>query len=466
MAEAEKRPEPTPGKGKAFFDRADQVAESGNWDFAIQLYLEGIRREPANLDRGHVPLRDVGLKRKMQGGKSAGLLEQLKRRGGKEPVEALVNAEYLLSKNPGKLGHMVSLFKAARKVEDRGLIRWICDLLLESMRQAKRPNKHICVMLAEAYADIEEFSSAVQVCDLAVRAYPNDAALADKAKDLSARDTIKQGRYDGETSFVESVRDMEKQVELAQQDQLAQSRTFIEREIDKARSEYESNPSVPGKIDGLVDALLKLEEEGYENTAVDVLRRGYADTKQYRFKMRMDDVKVRQMKREINRLRQQGDQQASLEAARKLLGFELGMYAEQASQYPTDLSIKFELGRRQLIAGQVDEAIASLQQAQRDPKRRILATTLLGKGFARKGWHREAVETFQRALELEPGEERAKELHYDLGESLEATQEHEKALEHFSHVAQMDYNYRDVRERIEALRKKIDSGPGGAAASP
>ena len=26
---------PTPGKGKAFFDRADQVAESSNWDFAI-----------------------------------------------------------------------------------------------------------------------------------------------------------------------------------------------------------------------------------------------------------------------------------------------------------------------------------------------------------------------------------------------------------------------------------------------
>ena len=42
-----------PGKGQAFFDRADQVAETGNWDFAIEMYLQGIEREPDNIERGH-----------------------------------------------------------------------------------------------------------------------------------------------------------------------------------------------------------------------------------------------------------------------------------------------------------------------------------------------------------------------------------------------------------------------------
>ena len=36
----------TAGKGKAFFDRGDQVAETGNWDFAIEMYLQGIGRDP------------------------------------------------------------------------------------------------------------------------------------------------------------------------------------------------------------------------------------------------------------------------------------------------------------------------------------------------------------------------------------------------------------------------------------
>ncbi len=69
MSEDEKSANPGPDKGKAFFDRADQVAETGNWDFAIEMYLEGLRREPDNLQRGHQKLREVSLHRKVQGGK-------------------------------------------------------------------------------------------------------------------------------------------------------------------------------------------------------------------------------------------------------------------------------------------------------------------------------------------------------------------------------------------------------------
>ena len=64
MTQADKSTDQSTGKGKAFFDRGDQVAETGNWDFAIQMYLEGIRREPGNIARGHQPLRQVSLKRK------------------------------------------------------------------------------------------------------------------------------------------------------------------------------------------------------------------------------------------------------------------------------------------------------------------------------------------------------------------------------------------------------------------
>ena len=74
---------PTGKGGKAFFDRADQVAETGNWDFAIELYIEGIQREPGNIQRGHQPLREVALKRTASGGKPAGFMEKHKP-GGKK----------------------------------------------------------------------------------------------------------------------------------------------------------------------------------------------------------------------------------------------------------------------------------------------------------------------------------------------------------------------------------------------
>ncbi len=455
MANQNDEQEAANGKGKAFFDRGDQVAETGNWDFAIEMYLEGIRREPGNLQRGHQPLREVSLKRKAQGGKSAGLMEGMKHKGGKEPVDALVNAEYLLAKDPGKVAHMAAVLKAAQRLEEVGLVKWIADIIFEVMRRAKRPNKRVLALITEAYSLIQEYTSAVQACDRALQISPNDGSLQEMAKDLSARATIQQGQYDGEGTFVKSVRDLGRQMELAQRDHLAQSRQFLEGDVEKTRAEYEESPQEPGRIGAYVDALTKFEEEGYENEAMDVLKKAHADTGTYRFKMRLDDVKVRQMRRRFNKLKSSGQGELAMKLARELLAYELKMYAERAENYPTDLSMKFELGRRQLTAGQIDGAIGSLQQARRDPKRRIQALTYLGQAFGKKEWHHEAVETYEGALELEPSEERAKELHYSLALELKAMDERGKALEHFSQVAQMDYTYRDVREQIEALRKEI-----------
>jgi len=447
------------GKGSKFFDRGDEVAETGNWDFAIKMYLEGLRREPDNLERGHRPLREVALKRAAQGGKSAGIMEKLKHAGGKEPLDAMLNAEYLLAKEPGSISHMVALHKAARKLDEPVVVKWVGEIVLEVMRQAKKPNKQICQMLANDFQDIEEYDLAVAACDVALQAFPNDGELGAMAKNLSASSTIKHGRYDGESDFTKSVADMDKQMALSQKDHYVQQREVLERDIQQAQAEYEESPNVPGKIDALVDALLKIEEEAFENTAVEVLEKAYRESKAYRFKMRRDDVRIRQMKRRYRELREAGEEAQARAAAKALLDFELGSYAERAANYPTDYAIKFELGRRQLLVGQIEEAISSLQQAQRDARHRIQALNLLGKAFARKGWHRQAVENYEKALQFEPREERSKELHYNLAEALETMGDKEKALDHLSAVAQMEYTYKDVRDRVERLRKELEAAP-------
>jgi hypothetical protein len=61
--------ESKPNAGKKFFDHGDQVALTGNWDFAIEMYAMGIRWEPSNMERGWHKLREVAMKRKAQGGK-------------------------------------------------------------------------------------------------------------------------------------------------------------------------------------------------------------------------------------------------------------------------------------------------------------------------------------------------------------------------------------------------------------
>jgi len=453
MSQTDKPSHPAKGKGKAFFDRADQVAETGNWDFAIEMYIEGIKREPENIERGHQPLREVALRRKAAGGKGPGMMESLKRRVGKDALANLTNAEYLLAKDPGSVAHMEQALKAAKAMKAPELIQWIGNILLESQRQAEKPNKRILVQLTQAYNDIEKYASAIQACELAIQSNPDDATLHEALRELGAKYTIQQGQYDQEGDFTRSVKDLEKQKELIQKDALAQSHEYLIQQIDHTRKEYEESPTVPGKINAFVDALLKVEDETYENEAIDVLNKGYRDTKAYQLKMRVGDIKIRQMTRRYRKLVDAGDKAAAAKHRQEQLQFELQEFTERAENYPTDLSIKYEMGRRLLIAGKLDEAIASLQQAQRDPRRHITAMGYLGQAFARKGWHQEAAETFARALEQEMSDERAKDIRYHLGDALESLGKLKEAQEQFSQVAQMDYNYKNVRQRVEKIRE-------------
>ncbi len=458
MTQVNGEDKPTKGKGRAFFDRADQVAETGNWDFAIEMYVEGIKREPDDIERGHKPLRKVSMNRLAQGGKKAGMMEVLKRRPGKDPVENLANAEYLLAKEPGNVQHMVAVLKAATALELPGVVTWIGDIILEAQRQAKRPNMQILKLLTSELAKSENYASAIAACDMAIKLNPNDTSLQNALRELGAKYTLQKGKYGQEGDFVKGVKNMDEQKKLIEKDKLSQGRAYLEQNIEQARKEYLANPNISGKIASVVDALLKIEEEGYENEAIDILTKAYQDSKAYQYKMRIGDIKIKQMTRRYRNLLAAGDKQAALQSAREQLEFELKEYADRAVNYPTDLSIKFELGKRQLIAKKYDDAIASLQQAQRDPRRHVRAMKLLGEAFAAKQWYREAAETFEKVLGAEMSEENKKEVQYDLGDVLEKLGDLEKARNMFSEVAQIDFNYRDVRNRLEDLRKKLDSG--------
>ncbi|MBI5723278.1 MAG: tetratricopeptide repeat protein [Planctomycetes bacterium] len=452
---------PSAGKGKVFFDRADQVAETNNWDFAIELYLQGIEREPENMERGHKLLREVALKRKAAGGKNPSMIEQLKHRpSSKNPVESLVNASHLLAKEPGNPGFMEQVLSAARALNLRALIKWMSDILLEAMKLATKPSRKVLESLIDAYRLVEDYIPAITACEILKKAFPNDLNVDDLMRNLSSMYTIKKGQYDKkDVDFLEKVVNKEAQRDGIEADALVKSDDYLQRQIEKARSDYLASSNVPGKVNAFADALIHKEEDSYENEAIDVLAKAHKELGAYQFKMRIGDIKIRQMTRRLHKLQEQKEKAAADQQYKALRAFELEEYAERVTNYPTDLGIKFELGRRQFEAGKYDEAIASLQQAQRDPRRGVNAAVLLGQAFSRKGWLKEASETFERALQTVDTEEKAKNLRYALGDVLEKQGNLAKAQEQFSLVAQIDFNYQDVRQRLDSLRKKQAGQP-------
>ena len=132
------------------------------------------------------------------------------------------------------------------------------------------------------------------------------------------------------------------------------------------------------------------------------------------------------------------------------------IYADRVQNYPTDLTLKFEYGRKLFANGKYDDAIAQFQAAESDAKNRLRALSLLGQSFFRREFYQEAVDTYRRAIsqvEMNGGET-AKDLHYNLGLALEHMGKLEDSDAAFSKVLQWDFNYRDTRARIQKLRQQ------------
>jgi hypothetical protein len=89
-----------PSPSQQFFQRARAMAAEGHFDYAIDLFLDGLRDDPGNID-AHQALRDVALRRTSAGGADLSTIMKMKlRRPGADAVEDMLNTEKLLAYDP------------------------------------------------------------------------------------------------------------------------------------------------------------------------------------------------------------------------------------------------------------------------------------------------------------------------------------------------------------------------------
>ncbi len=75
--------------------------------------------------------------------------------------------------------------------------------------------------------------------------------------------------------------------------------------------------------------------------------------------------------------------------------------------------------------------------------------------FFFKGWYIDSMDIFRQAIEdYEIKDDAiAKDLRYNLARSLEEQGKADEALELYRKLAQLDFNFKDVRQRVDKLRK-------------
>lgn len=455
-------PEEDRKKARVFFDRGRTVADTGNFEYAIEMYVQGLTLDPEDVE-AHQVLRDISLKRKASGGKTLGMFERMKlAKPTKDDKQNLLNFEKLLAYDPGNTDYLVGILQNAHHGGFYDTVLWIGPILQKANADAKNPDFNKFIILKDVYKQLGEWKAATDACHYAMKLHPNDMDLQTELKNLGAQHTMTKGGYGKARSFRESMRDSEGQKRLMDQAKDIQSSDLLIRSVKEAEADYQAVSDDPSRFGRYIDALRKTEMPEYEERAMQLLDEQFQSTRQFKFRKTLGEIRMAQLSRQERLLREAANADPNDEEARtryaefinerheaELVEFQLVLDA-----YPTDSNARFAVALRLFRLKRYQDSIPVFQQVRSDPKYRSIAGVYLGEAFLLAGFVDEAVDTLKVVIEEYPhkGDDKSREMYYWYGRALEEKKEIPSAIKCYSQVAQWEFNYRDVQTRIKRLR--------------
>ncbi|MGD1088001.1 MAG: tetratricopeptide repeat protein [Verrucomicrobiota bacterium] len=462
---AEKNINEIPRETRMMFTKAGEAAQRENLDYAIALFNQALEKEPAFYDCRKA-LRAAQFKKAGSGGgffkkmlSSAGSSPQVAKARlalNKNPAEAMVIAEQILNGDPNNSAAHRIIVDAATALE----LPHTAVLSFETLVKHSPKDRNLAIDFARALAAAGDVTEGENnrgekiLLDL-LRETPNDGELHQALKDLSARKTLDQGGYGalegGGGSYRDILKNKSEAVSLEQEKRIVQTEDTTERLI----GEYEARlPNEPDNLK-LVRSLAELyTQKNQFDKALALydriknspmgndpsLERGMAETVVRRFDFQLNQLDPAAP-----------DYAAQAEKIRaEKLDFQLVECQKRVEKYPTDLLIRFEMGRLYLQAGKISEAIQELQKARNNPHKKLAAMGYLAQCYAKKNMFDMAARTLQDAIKEKPVfDEEKKDFVYSLGCMLENMGKKEEAFEQFKLVYEIDAGYKDVTAKVE-----------------
>ncbi len=468
---------PEPDKARKWFDQARLTADTRNYEYAITCYLSGLKFDPANME-AHQNLFEVAGLYKSTGGKAATGKEIREIGSGKTTADKFVAAELAWVKDALNASLALKFTKAAADMGLQEVAFWSGEMGVKAVLRSKKPTKNALMNFVDIFEQINAADRAMQYAQMALQLDPSDTQLETRIRNLSAQSTMNKGGYEDnigeEGGFRKSIQDIDKQIELTEEDSMALGSEGQSRRLTRAKDEWEAEPNDQNTISKYSELLRKIADDENDKEAIRVLLDGFKKTQQYRFRMLAGDTKLAMERRKLRAMREKAtatgstDDLAKVEdRERRLKDAEITEFQERVEKYPTDLRIKFELGKRLFDVDRFDDAIPVLQDALDDARNKSATNHLIGLCFLKQEWFEEATESLREAVESYELKDDDTHLgmRYDLMEALAAhaadQSELEVAEEAFTlarGIAMKKLNFREIkgwRDKLRTLVKEL-----------
>lgn len=469
----------SPEKAEKFFERAVTLHEATNYEFAMTMWLGGLRQDPTSLRGLEGFFKSAGAF--MNSGAKGPSRDTMKMYSGGGSIERYLLSLLEWSAHPTEAVYAIRCLQLASDLGLPDAAVWIAERAFGAAERDKRPRKDYFLKIMEVLRRFNKYDLAIRAGEAALRMDPTDGRLGAELRNMAAESTMTRGGFDQtgvEGGFRSNVRDLAKQQELEQGERLVRSEEQMERQITAARGDYATNKLDKPAANRYVDLLLQRGTPEDEQEALRVLDEMYAATQEFRFRDRAEQIRLRLRRRELAGLKEQAEagdpsvRERYRAAVKEYLEAEIRLAEMQVAAYPTDLSKRFELGKKLFKMDRFEEAIGQFQEAKSDPKNRANVLHYLGLSFQRINWHDEAIETLRQAISMHtmPEDATGMELRYALMEALAArANEHnsladaEEAYKIAASVAIQQINYKEIRARRDEIKQLVARLKAGAA---
>lgn len=466
-----------PAKARKFFERAHAVHDSTNFEYAMTLWLQGLRLDPSSLEGLESFWKSASEYLNGPDRPKGPTKDQVAAFSGKTPVDRYLAALLWWATRPLEYSQGLKAFDSAVKLGLKDAGAWIGKRVLGVAGEDPKAKRDAFVQLMNLFEQIEAFDQAVNAGEIACRLDPTDARLAGAVKNMAARATMQKSGYEEGTKveaghFRKSVKDISGQRAVEEEERIVKTEEVQIRAIDRARADYDSRPTDVGAIQKLARLLLERGSVDDEKLAYAILIQGFKDTQNYRFKAMAGDLNLRVARRQVREIKEAAaadptntEKQAQVaKVERQFAEMEVKEFEERVANNPTDMQLRFELGQRLLAIGADEKAIEQLQQARGSPG--ILTQVLMGLGvaFSRLGWLDEAEHSYRDAIASHPvpTDELAAELRYGLMDTLQrkaadasSLPDAEEAFKLASGIAVQRIGFKDIRARRQQLQDLV-----------
>jgi len=442
------------------FQHGSKMAAAGNFDYAIDMFVRCVQGDPGNVV--YVQNLLSALQRKFANAKKGGKFSMLSGKTSminaarKKDWAATFNAGIdVLTKNPHDVSTLTTLAEACEQMHcEESQIEFLKAAVVVDI---KSPDTNR--LLARALENSGDFDAAIICWRRVLAADSTDEEAKRGIGNCTIKNTIKKsGLEEAETST---------EVRAEKSGDAPGLQLTPEQQLQKAISKN------PDNVENYVDlADLYTREDRHEDavaTLEKALQIGGGDVN---IRERLEEARLRSLREKVSIAEARAQSERTEEAINlykrykvELNKMELEIYRNRCERYPSHLGYRYELGIRLKKAKMINEAIRVLQEARADPQRRGDVLLALGECFHQIKQYKLAIDNYEQAIRdiADRNQESKKLALYRAGKLALGLRDLSRAEVHLNALAGLDYNYQDVPELLDKVRRLREGGDSGSS---